>query len=304
MLLIGSLAFKHQLPHLFKREAHDTDWIIAANRAQKFIEDQKLDIFRTGETCISTKYKGANIELFLATPENSWGKYLTYSEAWACTKIAAPEVLYSIKKAHIQFPQFSLRKFNKHIEDYSILHGVVKVDELAELTDSHRQATEERLGKFRTPSLMKTTEKFFGQSEDLVPSVFVHDDIHRIMAHKEQPMYEYMKVKPEEVFCSHKGWKGFTEQEKAWTVLEEAYVIALERKILPMLYLKGPYWSAEQAFKWAMKRICTNLCSGWFRQYACDYYNFIIQNYNEKYVNMFLTAVADKKLSQITKEVV
>ncbi len=71
-------------------------------------------------------------------------------------------------------------------------------------------------------------------------------------------------------------------------MLEEAYVIALERKIIPtMKGSPGPFWKPFDAFKWALMRICTTLCSGFFRQWAIDNYFLILNSYDPGFVDKF-----------------
>ena len=82
-------------------------------------------------------------------------------------------------------------------------------------------------------------------------------------------------------------WNKFTFEEKCKCVLEEAYVIALERKILPMLFGGGSYFSSKEAFDWSLMRISTTLCSGWFRQFATDNFLRIKQYINYNYVEQF-----------------
>jgi len=69
---------------------------------------------------------------------------------------------------------------------------------------------------------------------------------------------------------------------------EEATVIALERKIIPII--KGE--SVEDvnlfnAYKWALMRICTNLTSGWFRDFAIDNYFEILNQWRPNYLEIF-----------------
>jgi hypothetical protein len=42
-------------------------------------------------------------------------------------------------------------------------------------------------------------------------------------------------------------WEEFTFEQKSKCVLEEAYVIGLERKILPMMFGGKSYFSSQEA---------------------------------------------------------
>jgi hypothetical protein len=110
------------------------------------------------------------------------------------------------------------------------------------------------------------------------------------MAHYDRPIYEDMQVDSKSAWCEKDMWDQFDFEKKAKCVLEEAYVIALERKIIPMLNGCGEIITSKKAFDWALMRICTTLCSGWFRQFATDNYVKIIEYYNPNYVQNFLKA--------------
>jgi hypothetical protein len=70
-------------------------------------------------------------------------------------------------------------------------------------------------------------------------------------------------------------------------------VIALERRIIPMLNGCGEVVTSKKAFEWSLMRICTTLCSGWFRQFATDNYVKILEYYNPNYVQKFLKSESE-----------
>jgi len=82
-------------------------------------------------------------------------------------------------------------------------------------------------------------------------------------------------------------------------VLEESYVIALERKIIPMLNGISEPISSKDAFNWSLMRICTTLCSGWFREFATDNWSKIINFYDKNYVLKFLEAESKGLIKKI-----
>lgn len=238
-------------------------------------------------------------KLILENPELR--KYSPITKEWYPARI----ILYSIKKAHIHFPQLS-KKFEKHVMDIVFLRKnmlekmynnyIFNLDRTADLldieeyTDMHRKTTEKRLGVIKTPKLYnKAVDEFFDQSKEHVKSYYVHDNMHKAMAHNlGKPAYEHMQTDKTKADCSFKLWELMSLQQKQHCVLEEAYVIALERKILPQMFENIEYRYTElEAFKWALMRICTNLCSGWFRWFATINYEEIINQYNSDYVKLF-----------------
>ena len=65
-----------------------------------------------------------------------------------------------------------------------------------------------------------------------------------------------------------------------------------------MLFSKGKFYTSEEAFDWALMRICTNLCSGWFREFATNNYFIIKKLYNKNYVEKFLLAYENGNITR------
>ena len=69
-------------------------------------------------------------------------------------------------------------------------------------------------------------------------------------------------------------------------VLEESFVIALERCIIRLLKEDRPdvpAYSPDEAFKYALVRVATNLTSGPFRDFASKYFFDIYNNFRENH---------------------
>jgi hypothetical protein len=297
MLVVGSKALDYHFPHL-KRKVKDIDIIGNTNDISILVKNllpEKVIETKYLTTLVNIKNKNnffntSNVEILNSDESFSLNEYVKYEYSKAVDKkgliYASPEVLLSLKSSHINFPI----KFEKHIHDYNFLLKELKEDILCDITKLNFKETEKRIGELKTPSLSKSTKDFFEQSAGLVKYFYVHDDIHRVMAHYERPIYEDMQLSKESAWCEKQMWDNFTFEKKAKCVLEEAYVIALERKIIPMLNNSGEIISSRRAFEWAMMRICTTLCSGWFRKFATDNYLDIISYYNPEYVQKFLKA--------------
>ena len=203
-------------------------------------------------------------------------------------------VLYSLKRSHRFYPRF----FDKHIQDYHILKSHLNsTDTLSHITALREIETEKLYGKLKTPSLDKKADSFF--MDNVSNKTFIHDEIHAVMAHREFPMFTYIKACTEKVACSKSKFNDLPYQDRIRCVLEEAYVIALERLIIPMLFVGSAITTPERAFKWALMRICTTLCSGWFREFALDNYPRIWDLHNRDYTKKFLTAFELGKIKRI-----
>jgi hypothetical protein len=112
-------------------------------------------------------------------------------------------------------------------------------------------------------------------------------------------MFEKIKIDPNKVACSKEKFFSLTPEQQDHCVQEEAYVIALERGIIPMLFTEGPMVTPIGAYKWALMRICTTLCSGWFREYALENYENLMLRYNWAYTHKFLDAVESGRIERI-----
>lgn len=299
MLIVGSKAFKHNFPNS-KREVNDIDIIGYSDDLKRLIDTfNPSEVIKAKHTILLKNIKNKteiydteNIELLLADDSKALQMVLEYSKEGL---YAPKEVLFSLKSSHIHYPI----KFKKHIRDFCFLFDYFKgIDMLSEITIIHKKEIEKRLGKLKTPSLNKSVEEFFGQSKDYVQSYFIHDDIHRVMSHYETPLYVKMQIDNSLAKCDKNSWFKFTYEDKCKCVLEEAYVIALERKILPMLFGGGKGYTSEEAFDWALMRICTTLCSGWFREFATVNYFKIKDRKDRNYVEKFLTAYENGNITR------
>jgi len=304
-VIIGSAALAHHYPD-FPRIPHDTDIVVDRETYQSIISSKEgIEFLKENENGWSSivKFKGIGyIEYFIADGISSLETLLRQSQVlW--NGFAPPEVLYSMKKAHIHYPI----KFQKHIGDFLFLREKLRqqknisleldlnsqmdwLDELPTFTAMHQKCTEERLGKVKTPKMKQSKEQFFGKSKNYVTSYFVHDDMHKAIAlmHEGDPVYQKILAEGAEVETDPALWGRLTLQQKIWCVLEEVYVIALERKIIPQMFEKGGFDpSPKEAFDWALFRVCTTLCDGFFRDFACKAYDKIQAQYNPDYVNLF-----------------
>lgn len=127
------------------------------------------------------------------------------------------------------------------------------------------------------PKLNQTVEKFF---DDAVVKKYNHDDLHILYAHHNKPLYTYMQSNPELAWCEKDKWDKFSFDDKIKCVQEEAYVIATERFLVP----SGWNYPERLAYFNAVKKICTTLCSGWFRDFAIDNHQLICSRFDAQKV--------------------
>jgi hypothetical protein len=66
-------------------------------------------------------------------------------------------------------------------------------------------------------------------------------------------------------------------------VVEEAAVLAIERSLVPHPGIKTP----EEAWRFALAKVCSSITSGWFREFAYENALEIIKLYPKGYWEKF-----------------
>lgn len=308
MLIIGSRALNQ---HLFieGRVTEKTDYDVIMS-VESFVSWQSTN----KENIVSlfprsaTKYKAVvqylhgrkvQYEIELALPGTS-GKFLldnievvsdgrmhgVFGENYAVMSL---EYLMATKRSHLIYPIH----FEKNMVDYHIMKRALPKQETK---DVHVYETYYKLRyneaaervKQRTPKLNVTTEDFFS-SKLPVKSYYIHDDIHEIMKHQDTPIFRKMQKDDSKAWCEKDMFFNLPYDFQVQAVQEEAYVIALERYIIPQ---HGDNCNDYfDCYKRAVKRICTTLCSGWFRDFAIENYDAAILRFNPNFVEKFMDIV-------------
>lgn len=196
-----------------------------------------------------------------------------------------PTGLCLIKRSHL----FRDISFDKHITQYHKLlfkyrAGFTKQDEQF-LTDRIR-LTSEKYSRGH-PKLNKTVAEFF---DDDVKKIYNHDDLHKIVAFNEVPMYTKMQPDPKFAWCDKKLWENFSRREKLECVAEETYVISIERFLVPQWKIPP-----KLAYFKALRKVCTTLCSGWFRDFAIDNYPDILSLFNQEKIERIKCQILNLK---------
>ena len=120
--------------------------------------------------------------------------------------------------------------------------------------------------------------------------------IHEEVAYEDQPMFTLMQ-KDATVTCHKDLWDQMSHTQQLQCVSEEAMVIAIERYLLPAQMESIPTKPAQACYRWALWRICTTLCSGWFREFAIDHYYEVLNMFNEEKINTTVDNIT-KKIQQ------
>lgn len=278
MYLCGSQALKHWS---FSPYDDDKDYDIIASEEELNKHDLSFsgrDQFKHGKIEF-IDIKLLNNEKLCKSPYKSYRSVSV--ENFNCVVIR-PTALYIMKRSHL----FRPLKFARHITEFQKIKNLecyLFKDDLAVLRE-RISLTKKKYGD-KVPKLNKTNDEFF---DDSVTKYYVHDDLHKIVAYNPyNPIYERLKVNKELAMCEKDLWYKLSHEDKVNCVREEGYVIALERFIIPKIESGEKHMSPEMAFDKSLEKICTTLCSGYFRDFAIDNWSEIRKNI-ASYLGMFL----------------
>lgn len=221
---------------------------------------------------------------------------------------AHPEVVLALKLSHRYLKNSP--HFRKTMDDILALRGLkFRVPAALEGWLKDRQKATLDYGH---PSLERNKAKFF--SGDGVKYRYEHDDIHKALAvlpnpndytfqygdadFEKFPAYSYFQREGAEVSVDRDKWKILPEEVKLLSVLEESYVLALERSQVPNDYSIAP----RVSFLIALEKVCTSITSGWWREYAWENYYRVLGMYSDDYVDRFQKALADGRVRDYVGE--
>lgn len=279
-LICGSKALRHWLGDTHWRPINDTD--VIGYRVAKDLSGYKEEASNFIWTNYTTKEEFLDVSLceplrkLLAKNKDD-----TYLDLTSCLVM---------KNAHKHFYLGKYKKSFKHLLDYSNLNSIVTLsEEDKKLSEEYRDwlveyvyYNDSRLLHF--PKLNKSKDQFFN---DHVTYYVDHDWIHENVAIDSLPAYT--KCLTGEVMFSNKLFNSLDFDSKVNMVLEESFVLALERCLIPMF--KGetylPAVTPEEAFKYAFVRVATNITSGDFRDFAADNFHTIYDIYKQKHADYY-----------------
>lgn len=285
MLLIGSQALKRVAPELMEREPKDFDLIATHAEFKEFVKRNNFDMVvpqSAGSKMICRGPRMLPVEVEIAWPGTSAEMLLNLIEGEEVfvetinsnVKVAPLNVLFALKASH-RYKKNSVH-FLKTMRDYKAMKaaGASVTDELKEFYKLREKETY----NYAHPNLNTSKGKFFNPNE--VEYKYEHDTIHLAMAHLERPAYTYFQ-EGAEVKCDRKLFEALPLQTRLYSVLEESYVLALERSQVPYPGKLTP----RQSFLIALEKVCTSIASGWWREFAYDHYDEVLALYSDDYVD-------------------
>lgn len=198
--------------------------------------------------------------------------------------VATLPVLYALKMSHRYLRNNP--HFVKTMSSIKKMRTIHPTEIEPNLKDWFKERERETYS-YGHPNLKQSKANFF--KDDNVPYIFDHDSIHEAVKHFDKPAYTYFKEYHADVACSEKMFNSISETYKLHAVLEESYVLALERSLIPNEFAHNPF----DVFKVALEKVCTSITSGWFREYSWEHYNEVLNMYNESFVTRFKKGLVD-----------
>lgn len=313
--LIGSKALEIRSPELLQKKPMDYDFICTYDEYKETfaqhkwdqlypIQDGKKIIAKKGDLIceIEIAWEGTNAYDLLCQIKHDIKSVLSpnmgikFDNEWLNIPwifIPSFDVLYMLKMSHRYLKNSP--HFLKTMNDIIAMRkeGAKIPDEYSELY----KAREKETYNYKHPNLNQMKGNFFDPNQG-VTYVYDHDTIHLAMAHLEKPAYSYFKHDEADVKVSKKKFlEDIPLKTQLYSVLEESYVLALERSQIPFPGKITP----RKSFEIALMKVCTSISSGWWREWAYDHYYEALALYDENYVDKFNKAVEDgivKKFNQ------
>ncbi len=288
LLLIGSEAAHRRMTGV--RTDTDIDLIMTMGDLLDFVEENGVDAAPISKTKFVGKWCGALIEMEVAWPDSTAEWLLDQITGDVIDlmgqKLFLPDLdwLYTIKMSHrflADSPHFL--KTMRDIRDMRSAGAKIADEVWLEAREL------ETYTKLR-PKLNVSKDTFFAEGRERFP--YDHDQLHELVKVLHKPAYEYYKGDGKEVWSDKEKWNACNEYVKQAGVLEECYVLALERCLIPHPGKVTP----AVAFRMALEKVCTSITSGYFREYAWENFNSIVARSNDFYHDRFLRAVKDGTL--------
>jgi len=199
----------------------------------------------------------------------------------------------ALKNTH----KYSFHKFEQNRKDIIWINDIIKRFDIAEeIDDELTQIIAERtsITYKKTPRLQNMQkENFFTNN---VKYTYDHDTIHVAVKMLDRPAYTYYMQDGAEVNCDKTKFYEQPEIVRLYGVLEESYVLALERSVIP--FKSDP----DKAFKMALQKVCTSITGGWFREYAWQNYDKVLELYHKSYVDKFNIALSKGEILPFKSE--
>jgi hypothetical protein len=271
MLLIGSRATNFWHPE-YKIDSPDWD-VLADHETVSFMLGKEVDPNAPSWNAGSIEFHNVDylnnreiVERYstdarqvVHTPNFSFGVYVCSSRGLA-----------AIKRAHLHRPI----KFMGHMKQYSFLDKDFDCKDFA-FIQKRKGLTLTEFGDVAQSKDVLNEEFFMDGVHRIIP----HDELHKIVAEGNEPIYLSLKRDKNRAGYDYYLWHAASHETKLRAIEEEACVIAVERWLLPFLQ-KDKKYPALHACVRALEKCCTTLDNGPFREYTIDNWNELLQRFD------------------------
>lgn len=300
MLIIGSFAIIENLPN--ERIPKDIDLICSREEFLDIVkytrlnlEVEKLQIKDSGAMLKAKNYIPLEVtflgegqfaesnKLLISLCKETKSKAIPYS----CNMISCISYdIYALMKETHKYRKNSPH-FLKTMNDLLFYHTQFNIEYFKYKYKDFYDLRCKETYNYSHPNLNQNKDTFF---TDSVGYIYDHDCIHEAVKHLDKPAYKYYIEDSCEVKCSKEKFDKLPEIVKLYGVLEEVYVLALERAIIPNKT------EVNKAFDIALEKVCTSITSGWFREYAYNNYFKVKELYHDSFIDKFNSALMEGKI--------
>lgn len=234
-MYFGSTALKYWYPD-FKREPKDIDIMADDGVMTESEQHYWVPTFKEIIELSSNKeYLDPDLLLTIKASHANWNIH------WDKTMV---DIMFLKEKGH----EINVPIYKKLIKDWTKVHG-----------------------KMSAPLKGKTSKTFF---EDAVPRKYIHDDIHKVIAFYDEPLYSRILKGDGTVVCLEYKFNELSFEDKVKLIKEEVYVTALERWIIPNDF----DYSAGKAYMQSLRKFITTMSAGWISLWMIDNFKHINRN--------------------------
>ena len=276
IIFIGSEALRYNGFNI-QRKILDIDIIAPLKEGMEYAK-KKLGNFRIHP--VSTKlwiYQNDNLVIEHLMPIESNKliyEYMTNNNL----EYIPPELSLAIKMSH-RFKKTNKTEFIKTRNDIKMLreHGI----DYKDFDDIFKMRQKEVLS-YSHPNLNQNKSEFF---TDDIDYVYDHDTIHESIKTMDKPAYQYFKPENSEVLCNKNMFDSLSYDVKHKSVIEESWVLTIERAVVPFSITDED--AIKNRFRHALQKVCTSITSGWFREFAWEDYDNVMDDFDISYYYRF-----------------
>ena len=165
-----------------------------------------------------------------------------------------------------------------HMTEFQRLRaGVPEGSLTAPEVTAHRalcREVEANLPAVHRTSMRAPNATFFNEFKHDDIRLYEHDDLHRATCYYREPLFQSAKDDKTLAFIPRRSFERMSLLDRGRLVREECHAIALERVIVPAQAL-GVACDPARAYFYALHRICTDLATGWFRDFAIECFDHL-----------------------------